>query len=128
MNFREQVHADIGNVFLNSAEFAEIMDVRYDGVHYREIPVVLTKIRQTESQLLAMEHTRLERDNLNGVHVAGAKAHIAEKDLGIIPEQGQWIFFADGTAAGETFWQKYKIVTSDAEMGMILLELEAYTE
>ena len=47
---------------------------------------------------------------------------------GKVPEQKQMISIDDGEAAGHPFFQKYRIVTSDVEMGMIILELEAYDE
>ena len=44
MSFKDQLAADVKNVFLNANEFAETHNVKYDGVLYENIPVVLTKM------------------------------------------------------------------------------------
>ncbi len=128
MGFKESVDADIEAVFLNADEFAEFMDVKYDGTVYENIPVVLSRIQQTEAPTLVMERSRHETDRMNGVHIASAAAHIAQKDMRVVPEQDQWIYFRDGTAAYDVYWRRYRIITSDVELGMIRLELEAYSE
>lgn len=128
MSFQDQIARDITGVFLNTDEFAENMDVQYDGVVYKNIPVVLTRTVQSESPTLVMERSRHETDRMNGVHIASAAAHIAQKDMRVVPEQDQWIYFRDGTAAYDVYWRRYRIITSDVELGMIRLALEAYTE
>ena len=45
--FQDMVAADNKAVFLNSEEFAEVHDVYYDGTNYAQIPVVLTRIKQS---------------------------------------------------------------------------------
>ena len=122
MSFKDSVEADIKNVFLNSSEFASNRSVKYNGVIYKDIPVLLTKTKERERPVPS-------GDNAQGVHLVSAVAHIALSDMnGVQPEQKTSIFIEDGTAAGGIFYQRYKIITSDLEMGMINLELEAYDE
>ena len=116
------VEADNLGVFLNSNEFADLHTVKYDGETYENIPVLLTKVKE-------MERPALVDDHLQGIHLVNVTAHIALSNLnGVQPEQKQIISIDDGTALGRPFFQQYRIVTSDCEMGMVVLELEAYDE
>ncbi len=121
------VEADNLGVFLNAMEFADKHIVKYDGITYdggdgTGIPVLLTKVKE-------MKRPAIASDNMQGIHLVSATAHIALSDLGgVIPEQKQDIYIDNGTALGEPFYQRYTIVTSDCEMGMVVLELEAYDE
>ena len=122
MSFKDSVEADIKNVFLNSSEFASPRSVKYNGVIYNKIPVLLTKTKE-------MERPVPSGDNAQGVHLVSAVAHIALTDMdGVLPEQKQSIDIEDGTAMGGIFYQRFNIITSDLGMGMICLELEAYDE
>jgi len=122
VSFKESVEADIKNVFLNSSEFASVRSIRYNNVIYSNIPILLTKTKE-------MERPVPSGDNAQGIHLVSAVAHIALSDMnGVVPEQKQNIYIEDGTAIGGIYYQRYKIITSDLEMGMINLELEAYDE
>ncbi len=122
MSFKEMAEADIKNIFLNSSEFASIKTVRYDGATYPDIPVLLTQTKEMERQAPSS-------DNAQGIHLVSAVAHISSADMdGVLPEQKQFIYIEDGSALGQVFFKRYKIITSDIEMGMIVLELEAYDE
>ncbi len=122
MSFKDQLAADVKNVFLNTGEFAEAHNVRYDGMLYENIPVVLTKVKQSERTITAGDH-------LKGVHMVSAKAYISSADMdGVIPEQGTRIEIDDGQALGKPFYRRYSVVTSEDAMGMITLELEAHDE
>ena len=122
MSFKEMTEADIKNVFLNDDEFASLKTVRYDGLIYSDIPVLLTKTKERERQIPSGDHAE-------GIHLVSAVAHISLSDMnGILPEQKQSIYIDNGNAIGQTYFQRYKIITSDLEMGMIVLELEAYDE
>lgn len=122
MGFKTMVEADNLGVFLNDNEFAELHTVKYDGEIYEDIPVLLTKVKELERPALADDH-------MQGIHLVNAKAHIALSDLnGVQPEQKKIISIDDGIALGKPFFQRYRIVTSDCEMGMVALELEAYDE
>lgn len=121
MSFKESVEDDIKSVFLNTDEFAETHTVLYDGEEYADIPVVLTKTKENERPAVISD--------VQGIHLVTAVAHIARSDLGgVIPEQKRHIEISDGCALGRTFYQKYRIITSDCEMEMLRLELGAYDE
>lgn len=127
MDFKAMVERDNKAVFLHSGEFAELHVVKYDGVTYdgedgEGIPVVLTKVKEKERPAPSSDH-------MQGVYLVTATVHIAQTDLrGAFPEQDQDILISDGEALGKPFFRRYKIVTSDNAMGMIILELEAYDE
>ena len=119
MSFKDMVEQDNRNVFLNTEEFAEHRSVWYDGVIYDDIPVLLTKIREVQFGVSG--------NNTEGVHRATEVARFNLKDIDdIVPEQGKEIRISDHIVT--SFFQKYKIVTSSVEVGMVVLELEAYTE
>lgn len=120
MSFTDTVMSDSRSVFLNTSEFAEKRTVKYDGEIFKDIPVVFTKVKQSKKNVVG---------TMEGVHLISAVAHISLSDLNdIVPEQHGWIEFSDGEALGSPFFQRYRIVTSDCEMGMVVLELEAYDE
>ncbi|MGN1118528.1 MAG: hypothetical protein ACI4RU_07930 [Acutalibacteraceae bacterium] len=120
MSFKGMVETDNKNIFLNCDEFAEKRTVKYDGETYTDIPVVFTKVKQSKKSVVG---------TMEGVHIVSAVAHLSLSDLNdIVPEQHSWIEFSDGEALGRTFFRRYRILTSDCEMGMVLLELEAYDE
>ena len=118
--FHDMVAADIRNVFLNDDEFAERRTVIYDGVNYGRILVVLTKLQQSKTAIPVVTN------HLEGLRTVSAKAHIALDDMkGVEPRQDEWIRIEDGTAFGEPFMRRYRIVTAGVAMGMATLELEA---
>ncbi len=122
MGFKEMLENDVSAVLLNPDEFAEIHTVRYDGEVYEDIPVVITKLKQSDRVVLKDDH-------MEGVFLVSGVAYIAEKDMqGVVPEQGQKIEINDGEALGKPFYVSYTVVTSKCEHGMITLELRCYDE
>lgn len=122
MSFKDMIGEDIANVFLNTDEFAEIRTVKYNGKVYEDIPIVLTKAKEMKRPVTVNDHAE-------GIHKVTATVHISLSDLnGVIPEQKQAICINDGEALGKPFFRKYNILTSDCEMGMLVLELEAFDE
>ena len=63
--FKDMVRRDIRRVFLNTGEFAENRTVRYDGVEYPDIPVVLEGPVQEKRD-------RLTDDHVQGLHMVTA--------------------------------------------------------
>lgn len=118
--FQDMVAADNKAVFLNTDEFAEVHSVGYNGTLY-ELPLVFTHIKQKGRSVPA-------GDNMQGVHIVSATIHFALSDVEDVPEHGQIIEISDGEALGETFYRKYRIVTSAVSLEMVTLELEAYDE
>lgn len=122
MSFKSMVEKDCDGVFLNTEEFAEKHTIWYDGDIFADVPVLLTKIKQKD-------RPQLSGNNMDGIHIATVRMHIALKHLnGIIPEQGRPIEIDDGFAVYTVFKKKFRIVESNEAMGMISLELEAYDE
>ncbi|MGN0787121.1 MAG: hypothetical protein ACI4OB_06990 [Christensenellales bacterium] len=120
MSFKDMVESDIKGIFLNVDEFGEMRTVTIDNVEYT-IPIVLSG-NKTEDRVNDND------DHAQGIYPKRLIAHIALSDLPVVPKQGRFIGIDDGTALGEAYYQQYRIVKSDIEMGMIILELEAYDE
>ena len=127
MSFKDMLQRDIHGVFLNDGEFAETKTVIYDGVTYKDIPVVLTKVREKD------KFPNVSNDkfaNRAGGLISSTVMFCAAKDDlgGNVPEQGGRIMISNGYAGGKDYFEKYLIVTSSYEIGMITLELEAIDE
>lgn len=121
MGFKQQVQNDIA-VFLNSEEFAEIHTVRYDGEELEGIPVVIIQLKESDRKAAQSDHAE-------GIYKVSAKAYLSQKDIcGTFPERGCLFEIDNGTAAGKPFFDRYRIVTSSVEMGLVILELERYDE
>jgi len=118
--FKDMVQTDIKNVFLNNDEFAELHTVVYDDTTYKDVSIVITKVREKERQQLVWDHAQ-------GLYLVTAVAHIAATDLGgIVPEKGMKIKIND--SIDKDFFMEYYVASSANEMGMIRLELEAIDE
>ena len=121
MGFKAQVERD-NAVFLNCEEFADTHTVRYDGDVFENIPVVIEQLKESD-------RTVIQSDHAEGIYKVSAKAYLSQKDIdGTFPERGQIFEIDNGEALGAAFFDKYKIVTSSVEMGMVILELERYDE
>ena len=122
MGFKDTVKQDIQNIFLNCDEFAEAHTVRFDGKEYKDIPVVLEVVKQSERQALTSDH-------LEGIYSVTSKAYFDIKNTeGNIPEQGKYFEIDDGEALGKPYFRRYRVVTAENAMGMICLELEQFDE
>lgn len=117
MSFKEMVAADNGNVFINSAEFADLYNVIYDGVTYEDIPLVLTGIKEQDRRQLISDHVQ-------GLYLVSSVMYCAATDLGgNVPEKGMKIKIGDGS-----YYSEYYVGSSVNDMGMIRVELEAIDE
>ena len=108
--FKDQIKRDIAAVFNNSAEFAEEMDVEYNG-ETRTIPVVVDSD-------IAKERAKAGGDNSEGIYAVDLTV-ISFEDLGIVPRKETEITI--GSVA-------YSIVNVAFDMGEITLDLEMLTE
>lgn len=118
--FRDSVARDIHKVFLNVDEFAEKRTVRYDGVEYTNIPVILEGPVQEK-------RNRLTDDHVRGLYLVTATLYCAWEDLGrMLPKQGDVLEIT--TREGGRFFQKYSVVASTCNMGMLHVELEAMAQ
>lgn len=119
-SFKACIAADVSDVFLNTDEFAENRTVRYDGEEYPDIPVVLEGPVQEQRD-------RLTDDHIRGLHLVTAVLHCAQEDMGgKVPKQGASLEIA--TREGGRFFQKYYVVASTSNMGMLHVELEAMAQ
>ena len=119
--FKDSVADDIHSVFLNLDEFAEKRTIRYDGEEYRDIPIVLTGLKEQDRR-------QLQADHLEGVYLVTSVLHCALSDLnGHQPEKGLRIKINDQEGGGG-FFREFYVASSVCEMGMLRVELEAIDE
>ncbi|MCC8156353.1 MAG: hypothetical protein LIO54_03640 [Oscillospiraceae bacterium] len=125
MGFKDMVDADIGSVFLNTAEFAETHTIVYDGVTYADIPALLTRPTLEERAQLAF--STVSSDHGQGLYKVTAMLHCKMSDIGgALPERGAVLKCTDGD--GTDFLRRYYVETAVSEMGMCHLELRAFDE
>lgn len=117
--FRDMLASDIGDVFLNTDEFAEKYTIVYDGARYEEVPAVFTGMHEDE-------RPQLQDDHAQGLYRAARVINFALSALdGVQPEQGTRISIGSG---GDAYMQEFYIASSDTEYGMVRAELEAIEE
>lgn len=120
MSFKDMVHADNANVFMNLNEFAETRTVVYDGERYEDIPVVLTGLKEQDRKQGASDHAQ-------GLYLVSKTMHCRASDLGgNQPEKGQRIKISDPN--GSSFFRSFYVAESVCEIGMLRVELEAIEE
>lgn len=121
--FKDCAAAEIEKAFLNTGEFAEERTIIYDGVTYKDIPVVEVGPKEGKrSSVVQMQH-----DFGQGLYKRSVTLYCAEKDLGgVKPEQGTYLSINEKT--GGTFFHKFRVVESTTEMGMYRLKLEEVDE
>jgi len=116
-SFKDMVEADNKNVFMNANEFADVHTVIYDGVTYKDIPVVLSGIKEKDRRQLVSDHVQ-------GLFLVSSVMHCAASDLGgVVPEKGTKIKINDGD-----FMREFYVASSVCEVGMLRVELEAIDE
>lgn len=121
--FKDMVAADNRNVFLNTAELADLRTVIYDGNTYSDIPLVLSGIKEKDRKQLISTS-----DHAQGLYLATSVLHCAAADLGgATPEKGQRIKINDEEGGGG-FFREFYVASSGCEMGMLRVELEAIDE
>lgn len=119
--FKEMVKTDIHSVFLSPEEFGELRTVRYDGMEYRDIPVVISGREETERQARVDDHAQ-------GLYRASHVLYCALSDLGDMqPERGQRIRINDEEGGGG-FFREFYVASSTCDMGMLCVELETIDE
>jgi hypothetical protein len=121
MSFKDMVAADVHGVFLNLSEFAEKRTIIYDGVTYKDIPIVLTGLKEKDRRQIASDHAQ-------GLYLVTSVLHCALSDLGgKQPEKGMRIKINDAED-GKGFFSEFYVASSVVEMGMIRCELEGIDE
>jgi len=117
MSFRDMAAADVGGVFLNTEEFADIRTLRYDGEDYI-IPAVMSNFKERDRR-------QLQNDHAAGLYQVTQTLHCALAALGgVMPEKGARIEVSDETG----YMESYYVASSASEAGMLRIELEAINE
>lgn len=129
MGFKDMVAADNLSVFMNVDEFADYRTIIYDEVTYdgadsyegKGVPIVLTGLKE-------QDRTTLQSDHAQGLYRVNAVLHMRIDDLGgNQPEKGAKISI-NNQEGGGGFFREFYVAYSDCEMGMLLVELEAFEE
>ena len=116
MSFKDRVNRDIGKVFLDTRFFAENRTIRYEEEEYPDIPVSLQETGEDERQPKVDDHTQ-------GFYLVRAVLFSAQDGLsGAMPEQGTWLEINSPEAP--YFFERYRVISSFSEMGMLRIELE----
>lgn len=132
MAFKDMVEADIHGVFLNLDEFAEKRNVWYDGVTYRDVPIVLHGLKENDRKRLTygvkeQGGRNSIADRVEGLYNEQRVAHLAVADIGgVLPENGRQIRIS--VSEGSAKFRSYRITASVLDMGMCRLELGVLTE
>ena len=118
MSFRDMVQSDNTKVFGNTDEFCDLRTVHYDGDAYKDVHVVMTKLKEKDRTIPVKDHAQ-------GIYLVTAIVHFPVEDLdGHVPEKGARISISDD----EGFDQEYYVAQSGCDLGMVRLELEDYDE
>ena len=110
--FKAQAEHDIGAVFHNKEEFADLAEIEYNGEVYKDIPIVI------DSEI-AKERTKASGDNSVGIFAADITVFISFWDLQIMPRKETEIKIGG---------IEYSIVKTEFEEGEIILDLEMLDE
>ena len=121
--FKDCAAVEIEKAFLNTGEFADLRTVIYDGVTYKDIPVVEIGPKEGKrSSVVQMQH-----DFGQGLYKRTITLYCAAKDLGgVLPEHGSRLSMNE--KQGGTFFHKFRVVEPTAEMGMYKMKLEEVDE
>ena len=121
--FKDCAAVEIEKTFFNTGEFAEERTVIYDGVTYKDIPVVEIGPKEGKrSSVVQMQH-----DFGQGLYKRSITLYCAEKDMGgVKPEPGTTLSMNERKDG--TFFHKFRVVESTTEMGMFRMKLEEVDE
>lgn len=115
--FKDMLETDNKNVFMNVNEFAELHTIIYDGVTYKDVPLVLSGIKEKDRRQLVSDHVQ-------GLYLVSTVMHCTASDLGgVVPEKGIRIKISDGD-----FLRDFTVASSVCVEGMLRVELEAIDE
>lgn len=108
-NFKEMLDKDLGTVFYNTEEFAEIKRIKCGGID-KKIPVVFD-LEETKD--------RNGKDSAEGIYQKYVVIRVRLSDLEKEPRQGMR-FFIDSNL--------YKIASVQNEYNELIIDLERYDE
>lgn len=124
MSFKEMVHADNLNVFLDTSFFGENRVVTFDGETYEGddgegIACVISQMKEQDRITVMSDHE-------HGLYRVTSVFHCKAADVnGHVPEKGRKFGIYD---PDDHFLREYYVAQSSCDMGMIRLELEAIDE
>jgi len=113
MDFKSLITNDIRDVFHNTAEFAEVTRLQYDGEIYN-IPAILDYSGAKDRNIPS-------GDNADGIFLVDLVVYIAQHDLPVMPRKGRNIEIGENR-------DLFNIVKVENESGEILLYLEMMDE
>ena len=114
MNFKQQVERDVERTFSNLDEFADMTVFHYNKKRFK-CPVVLDRDVMQDRDI-----DRRRSDNAQGIFVCDLRMFVALKHIKTVPRKNMVIEFENG--------ESYRVMTSDNQMGQVVIDLEAYDE
>lgn len=123
--FKKLVARD-NRYLVNTNEYGEHYHIRYDGEVYRNVQAIVTGMRLED-------YTRRFADGADGIFHETTKIHVLLDDIGgAQPEKGTLIELSE-PLQNETYFEEvhftvYRIIKSILEIGMVILEVEAYLD
>lgn len=102
--FKEILRQDVGNVFMNTEEFAAL-----HNVNGKRIPVVVD-----ENELI--EREKRAKSRMDGIYVRATLIYVKATDIGALPPVGSAL-----TLDGRT----YRVIDAVNESGLYSIHLEA---
>lgn len=108
-NFKEMLDRDLETTFFNTEEFAEMHNIKCDGV-VKNIPVIFD-LEETKD--------RNGKDNAEGIYQRYKVIRVKLKDLEKEPRQGMRLYI-DG--------ELYNISAVDNQYNELIIDLERYDE
>lgn len=124
MTFKEQLNADVWNVFINLSEFGELRNIEYDGDTYKDVPVVITKEKIGKRHVAS---TFTVKDHAQGLMLDSVKVHVKRSSLGDLPELNTRLYISD-TEDTDFMHAYYVSAVREDIFGMVILELEEIDE
>jgi len=121
--FKQCAAVEIEKAFLNPDELAEVRTIHYDGVTYKDIPVIEIGPKEGKrSSVVQMQH-----DFGQGLYKRSITLYCNAKNMGNHkPEQGTQLSMNEEQDG--TFFRKYRVAESTTEMGMYRVKLEEVDE
>lgn len=113
--------ADNKRIFLNTADFAELRTIIYNGQCYEDIPVVLTGLGEKDRQQKTDDHAQ-------GLFMVKTLLQCSMADLqGQQPQKGERLQI-NNQKGGDGFFREFYVRESICEFGMLRLKLEDMDE
>lgn len=110
-NFKEMLDKDLDTTFFNTAEFAEIKRIRYDGFT-KSIPVIFDLEEEKNRKITA-------NDNAEGIHKDYTVIRVKLCDMGKEPRHGARFWLED---------ELFLVTRVSNQYNELIIELERFDE